>query len=205
MNIDLAILIARSVHIVVIAGIGTFAIYLGYRLLRDMPSRATGETKLSLPGGISIYMSRVGPGIFLALFGTTLIGFAVSHPAEHQVSRLQAADGSMKTEEITRGFADAPAEQWSAAAGGTTDRRNASPAVRVKWLAEMARELPSSNDKIDKEESLYDARVCLMQSAWQPEWGNSAEFSRWVTEEAGRDPAPASIAGAAMVFEGRTK
>ena len=45
--------------------IGALAIYLGYKLFMNLPDRREerqGGLKLLLPGDISIYLSRVGPG-----------------------------------------------------------------------------------------------------------------------------------------------
>lgn len=56
--------------------IGALAIYLGYKLFMNLPERREekkGEMKLMLPGDISVYVSRVGPGVFFALFGTAVV------------------------------------------------------------------------------------------------------------------------------------
>ena len=55
---------------VVIAGI---SIYLGYRLFLKLPDKTDSEGKFILPGNISIYISRVGPGVFFALFGAAIL------------------------------------------------------------------------------------------------------------------------------------
>ena len=67
----------RAVERLIAVLIGGGSIYLGYRLFMALPElSADGEGKFELPGGVSIYVSRVGPGIFFALFGTALVGLA---------------------------------------------------------------------------------------------------------------------------------
>ena len=63
----------RAIERLVIVLAGAGAIYLGYRLFLAMPNRDRSSGKLELPGGVSIFLSRVGPGVFFSLFGATVI------------------------------------------------------------------------------------------------------------------------------------
>ena len=58
------------------------SVYLGYRLFLELPRRREGEAKLDLPGGVSILLSRIGPGIFFALFGVGMITYSIMKPVE---------------------------------------------------------------------------------------------------------------------------
>ena len=92
----LAIIWSRTAErlLVIVAGIA--AIWIGYRLFALMPSRRDGESKIELPGGVSILLSRVGPGTLFALFGAGLIAYSAASPVKYERSdSLQsAADGS---------------------------------------------------------------------------------------------------------------
>ncbi|NIR29604.1 MAG: hypothetical protein GWN84_09905 [Gammaproteobacteria bacterium] len=67
----------RAVERLIAVLIGGGSIYLGFRLFMALPKLSTeGEGKFELPGGVSIYVSRVGPGVFFALFGTALVGLS---------------------------------------------------------------------------------------------------------------------------------
>ena len=58
--------------------IGAFAIYLGYKLFA---TATTGEGAANAAlGTFQIYISHVGPGVFFALFGAGLVGYAVTRP-----------------------------------------------------------------------------------------------------------------------------
>src|SRR4051812_39391121 len=53
--------------------IGGMSVYLGYSLFTKLPDKTDSSSKLILPGGISIWLSRVGPGLFFALFGAAIV------------------------------------------------------------------------------------------------------------------------------------
>lgn len=58
---------------IIIVIIGGLCIYLGYQLFLNLPVQQEGEGRIKLPGDISIYVSRVGPGVFFALFGSIIL------------------------------------------------------------------------------------------------------------------------------------
>src|ERR1700719_1192457 len=53
--------------------IGGMCVYLGYSLFKKIPNKTNSSGKLILPGGVSIWLSRVGPGTFFALFGAAIV------------------------------------------------------------------------------------------------------------------------------------
>ena len=72
-------IIFRAVERIVAVVIGGLSVYLGYRLFLHIPEQKEGEGKIDLPGGISIFVTRVGPGVFFALFGAVIVAFSVYH------------------------------------------------------------------------------------------------------------------------------
>ena len=73
-------LVLRSVERLLVVLAGVLAIYLGYRLFLKMPELSEGEGNIKLPGGVSVFISRVGPGVFFALFGAAVVGFSIHSP-----------------------------------------------------------------------------------------------------------------------------
>jgi hypothetical protein len=57
--------ILRALERLLDAAIGGLSIYLGYRLFLRLPDKTDSQGKIILPGKISIFLSRVGPGVFL--------------------------------------------------------------------------------------------------------------------------------------------
>src|SRR5262245_25097049 len=77
---------ARHLERLVIALSGALAIWLGYRLFLNMPLAERGSGKLQLPGGISIFISRVGPGVFFALFGAGVLAYGLHQAVQIAVT-----------------------------------------------------------------------------------------------------------------------
>ena len=197
--------LAHSADVLIVAAVGVFTVLLGYLLFRDMPRRAEGETKVALPGGISIYISRVGPGVFFALFGATLIGYVVvSRPLEATHKNEERKDSSIVKvdQENLKGM-----NKPHPAAGSEPRVREVQVERAVNTLAELANQLATadpSQARIDKEVDLREARICLMREYWKAEWGDREDFLRWVTAQPG-DPPPDSRAPAAAIYRGPAK
>src|SRR5262245_3878832 len=62
--------------------IGGMAVYLGFRLFREAPRQRNSAGKVGLPWDISIAVTRVGPGVFFALFGVSAVSLALVRPVE---------------------------------------------------------------------------------------------------------------------------
>jgi len=193
--LDAFYLTSLADHIVV-ALIGLAIAWMGYRLFRSMPPRREGEAKIGLPGGISIYFSRVGPGAFFVLFGTGLIGYtAAVRPFSYQ----QDAMGVKAS-----GFADQSAPSTPSPAPPPDAAMPSRPGV-VRALAALAAEndaAPLSQAQIERANALRVARAQVMLAGWDPAWGDRAVFRRWV-DNAMPDPPPAAAARAVAVFRGQ--
>lgn len=61
--------------------IGGLAIYLGYRLFQSVPEQRDSAGKLELPK-LTIVFTRVGPGVFFALFGVVAVGLSLLQPLQ---------------------------------------------------------------------------------------------------------------------------
>ena len=176
-----------------IAGIGLMIAVLGYRMFRDMPALQEGSARIGLPGGISIFWSRVGPGAFFVLFGTGLIAYT----APHLTFTYRQGDTSI----ASQGFGNQPAVSAPAAKPGIF------PGPRpdlVRLLADLATETdkqPLSQQRIDRDRALSEARRAIMLAAWDPRWGNPEDFQQWLNS-GGSDP-PGSAAKAVAVFNGQ--
>ena len=69
----------RALERIIVVIIGGLSVYLGYRLFLHVPSQKDGQGKISFPGGISIIINRVGPGVFFALFGAGVVALSLYH------------------------------------------------------------------------------------------------------------------------------
>lgn len=192
-----AFFLARLTEHLVVAIIGVFIAWMGYRLFREMPVRREGEAKVWLPGGISIYFSRIAPGTFFALFGAALIGCTATRPVSYQQGRDLVALSGFGDQSLPVAPGTAHALYPSAGAGLPR------PGL-VRTLAELAAEneaAPVSPKQIARAEALRTARVEIMLAGWDPSWGSQEDFRQWA-DSIGDTP-PASASRAADVFSGR--
>lgn len=200
MEMDLNTLFAlRAGERLVSVVIGGLAIYLGYQMFLRMPTRKQdSEGRLELPGGISIFVSRVGPGVFFALFGAAILGFSFAYP-------LQLATGTEQEKEA-RGF------QASYLGGGP--RRPVTTEERVQALRDLQRlivlqnQLEQGETQIDASQgnalliSLQRIKRQMLQSVWdEQQWGDYQVFRDWLDHG---DPAhpPAQATTVAALYQG---
>ena len=201
---------ARHLERLVIALSGALAIWLGYRLFLSMPLAEKGTGKLQLPGGISIFISRVGPGVFFALFGAGVLAYGL-HQAGVEVLR---GDGGRRATVGSPG-GDAAGLRYSGAQSApvapedrAADRNNVVLlAGTLARMADAVKKQPppgaTSEQRLDFELALADARVRLLASVWDPQsWGSFAEFGRWI-RNGEPEPPPAAIAAGVRVYRGR--
>jgi hypothetical protein len=183
----------------VVAVIGLFIAYMGYRLFREMPVQREGQAKIGLPGGISIFFSRVGPGAFFVLFGTGLIGYTTTRPMTYeQRPELVRFSG--------HGFSDQslPGERVTSRAPRDPVGTGMPRPGLVRALAELDTEnesTPLSAKHIERAAALRAARIQIMLADWDPNWGSQQDFLRW-TESVGGAP-PANAQRAVAVFSGQ--
>lgn len=82
METTTAILLTSLQRILAIA-IGAFLCYLGYRLFLNVQTKEDSNGKITMPGGLVIHLTRVGPGVFFSLFGTIIIIIFFQKPMEY--------------------------------------------------------------------------------------------------------------------------
>jgi hypothetical protein len=188
-------------HIITIA-VGLMAVYLGYRLFLELPRRREGESKLDLPGGVSIMLSRIGPGIFFALFGAGMIIYSVTKPIEitdiaEQVATAEGGTTSKRSRTLS-GLGQQDGTNALPAAVATIDR--SSLMIRLNKMEAEAVESKNGSDLLDTTIAIREAKLALMREAWDPQWGDYDRFHRWVTEQFEQDPPPEGLEDVASYF-----
>lgn len=182
---------------IVVAG-GCLAIYCGYRLFLAMPSAERGSGKLEMPGGVSIHISRVGPGVFFSLFGAIILAFSYHYGVSADNTGFFG----------TPAAANAPQRATFSGMTGTPsvephESDLAAVAVDVERINRAASRLDPALDastRSDIRRSLRAAKVALMRASWSDaEWGDRATFTEWLA--AGEPlPPPDAIVGAVKVY-----
>ena len=190
----------RAVERLIALLIGACAIYLGYRLFSSMRElKSDGEGKVELPGGVSIYVSRVGPGVFFALFGTAIVAFSVLSPAEIRTASSRNAD--------------VPASETSASYLGDSGDAPMFDAERGRTLrdldslAQLEDALKNAGGGGEMELSEASAnrlrialphiRQMLLIAVWDVEnWGSLDDFKDWTQNGDPASPPPTLSAAA---------
>ena len=120
---------------------GALCVVLGYRLFINLPEKTDSSGKVVLPGGVSIWLSRVGPGIFFALFGAAIVAYSFASTV-----RVTNEQNVPRASSDTPGEALAMRRQEIAA----MSPRAAQAAAGEKALIELRGALADLNATIDK-------------------------------------------------------
>lgn len=177
--------ILRSVERILGVLIAGLSIYLGFRLFLALPKKTDSTGKLVLPGGLNVYLSRVGPGAFFALFGCVLV----------IMSFKQAIT-------VERGGAR-PSHKDSASNAGSGDysrfhgiggASNLSTEEQSQRLAETRRALMTINrlgypvltnlqpdERLVLRDALERGQLALVASIWKTNWGSFDAFENWAS------------------------
>ncbi len=192
-------------HIIAIL-VGLTSVYLGYRLFLELPRRREGETKLDLPGGISILLSRIGPGVFFALFGVGMIIYSITKPIEitdiaEQVATAEGATTIKRSRSLT-GLSQQNGSPVTDMAFAAIDR--ATIIARLNRISATAAQTQSGPALTDTNIALREAKLALMREVWRVEWGDYTVFHLWVTEQFEQDPPPEGFEDVAAYYRQET-
>ena len=190
---------------------GALCVVLGYRLFINLPEKTDSSGKVVLPGGVSIWLSRVGPGIFFALFGAAIVAYSFASTVrvtnEQSMMPSQASPDAPATAVALR-------RQEIAAMSA----RAAKADTKEQMLIELRGSMTDLNAAIDRlgrnvapperdrlVSGLQNAKVLLLRSAWMPAWGDPARFQSWINSGA-LLPAPAGMdEPAGLYLAGQTR
>lgn len=192
-------LLLRFIERITAVLIGGLAVYLGYRLFLSTPEQRNSAGKFALPWDISIAMTRVGPGVFFALFGVAAVCLALIRPVEVDAPELGHADDQgrpLSFRYMGGSMLDDP-----------TARADARALLRrdMALLNTIPRLLPAGlpeHERDDIERGIAGIKLALMTPVWgtlQEGFGDVSEFTRWMRERE-PDPPPAGMEGALALY-----
>lgn len=204
MDIDTVILL-RYIERLFAVLIGGISIYLGYRLFLRVPDRREGESQIKL-WDLSIVMSRIGPGIFFALFGAAVVGLSLYKGVIVENSRLRKPDATNAVEASRQ-----HTEHFSGMGtlnAAEVDRRADARALLKRDIAILNTFIPMLRADLPQQDrtqvvlAIPRIKFALMQPVWpldQHGWSDPARFEAWL-EDAEPMPPPADIAAAVEYF-----
>jgi hypothetical protein len=189
----------RVIERVLAVVIGGLSIYLGYRLFIKLPKQKDSSGKVMLPGDISIFFSRVGPGVFFSLFGAAVVVVSLQHGLE-----LDLANKASVTGDSTEKTANLKVRYMGGGAGEPDPaKRDALRAEARRTIAELnklptmlAASVPASR-RTDVAQAVRDSKLALVGMVWGADWGDFSKFRNWVNDGE-TDPVPSGIAPEAV-------
>lgn len=172
----------RFLERILAVAVGGMAIYLGYRLFLKVPEGQNGEGKFILPWDTSIALSRVGPGVFFALFGASVVGVSFLKPIEYHPNQGFIGASSLLVFSDREARADGRAALQKEIAILNNFARKLRPDLLVQDRAEVQLAIPR-------------IKFALMRPVWgelSEGWGDQAEFEEWL-RQGEPDPPPESL------------
>jgi hypothetical protein len=161
--------------------IGGMLVYFGYRLFLSLPAkggRDGGSGEFSLGRGSKVKLSKVGPGVFFAIFGAGLIAYSFAKPMKVNIpSAGRSAPNSPSTPNAPS--ASKPGTTTVAAAGFSyIGAVSASGTVedRARMRTETQEDIIVLNHALDR------AKVALMEPLWAEDWGELKDFRDWLAK-----------------------
>jgi len=173
--------------------IGGMLIYFGYRLFLSLPGkrgRDGGSGEFSLGGANKVKLSKVGPGVFFAIFGAGLIAYSFAKPMK---VNIPGAAPSAQTSPAAQGAANAASGVVAAAgfsyAGAVSVPQTDEDRARMRAetqhdIIALNRALANTNasERPELERAVTKAKVSLMEPLWADDWGDIADFREWLAK-----------------------
>ncbi|XSG84860.1 MAG: hypothetical protein ACPW60_14165 [Methylohalobius sp. ZOD2] len=182
------IFLFRILERMIAVAIGGIAIYLGYRLFYAVDTTGDGRIEVKLPRDLTVMISRIGPGVFFALFGAGVVGVSLAFPVRYSEQKSKIGSDAYHQRE------------WSgigAAASGigtptnhvpsiSPDQELTSDRLRVQQHIAFLNQLPplldsklSTAQQRHVRETLLATKLHLMKSVWDRDWGSFEDFLLW--------------------------
>ncbi len=176
MDAEMLAIVFRGGERLGIVAVAALCVWLGYKLFQSLPAEHGASGTLTLPSA-KLVMSKVGPGVFFALFGGLVLWQAVK--TQMNADPVTASAGVAQGSKITLGASSGDPQQAL---------RHVQDDISVlNCLAGFA---PDELGPGEADRALHKARVALLASVWQPGWGD-AQFAAL---ERGEVPASGPIA-----------
>jgi hypothetical protein len=193
-------LLLRFLERLTVVLFGGMAIYLGFRLFLEVPEFKNSAGEVVLPWDFSIVMTRIGPGVFFALFGVAAVGLALIRPLEINSQGPRDIENESRFASVRYGASPAPDDPPTARADARAllGREFAG----LNTIPRLLREDLPEHERDDIEDNIRHVKLTLMKPVWgEPNegFGKFSEFESWV-QDAEPDPPPARMEGALALY-----
>jgi hypothetical protein len=170
MMFGIGVIVTRVLQILV----GTLLCVLGYRLFEKVQT-TDGAAELALSQHLKFNLSKVGPGVFFALFGAAILVQGLMNPLQYGRESSAAPAGP-----VTESTRIAGQRQLTAPEGSVQTSEDLRRHMRfMNTLEDSRRNDLSIEQRVTFENDLREAKLALMGAAWDRGWGDYARFAAW--------------------------
>ncbi len=161
----------RMIERLLVVIFGGMSIFLGYRLFCLLPFEKSSEGKFRLPGGTAVYLTKVGPGVFFALFGAVILSVSLHETIEYKAGAgpefVGIDGGSIRLNSSGRSAVPDSGELRSLIL-----KLNTVPDFLSPGLDSLQKK--SLHGVIDR------TKLRLMRCVWSANWGSYDGFERYI-------------------------
>lgn len=199
----------RMVERILATLLGGFFSWLGYRLFLDVTSKQNSSGEFKLPSGVGVHLTRVGPGVFFALFGAVIVCYSFysrvtidrsetrsGKPHFSMVADSERQPGghppSSAGEEKVRKTFTGLAGQDQAAQQELLFRRN-EYGEYIAFLNRLNTNLEArgeASELRDYKRMLPQIKLAVVENVWGKDWGSFTAFQDWVNKGAAQKQVP---------------
>jgi hypothetical protein len=170
--------------------IGGMLVYFGYRLFLSLPGkrgRDDGSGEFSLGRGSKVKLSKVGPGVFFAIFGAGLIAYSFAKPMKVNIPATPpSAPNATSTPKAAASTVAVTGFSYIGAVSApeTDEDRTRMRAETQEDIIVLNRVLDRANvsEQSQVERAVVKAKIALMEPLWAADWGELKDFRHWLAE-----------------------
>jgi hypothetical protein len=193
---SLTILLGASQRILGVL-IGGMLVYFGYRLFLSLPGkrgRDGGSGEFSVGRSSKVKLSKVGPGVFFAIFGAGLIAYSFAKPMKVNIPAVTQTAPAPSAGNTSSAANTPSAGTAVVAAGFSYIGAVSAPETdeeRARMRAETQEDIIALNRALDHanaserprvERAVVKAKVALMEPLWAEDWGDLKDFRDWLAK-----------------------
>ena len=177
---------------------GVLLSVLGYRLFERVPS-SPGQAEITLSQHFKLNLSRLGPGVFFALFGAAVLVQALLSPLRLE-RETGAANAETRERVVIAGARSADATSHAASVPTLSADVLTQHMRFLNGLAAQRQSGLPMEQQVAFELGQREAKLALMQAGWNADWKDAAAFTAWAR---GERPAAAPDAQAIALWNAR--
>jgi hypothetical protein len=146
---------------------------------------------VKLPGDVTVMHSRIGPGVFFALFGALIVGASLALPIQFSTLTTQATPIGVRQEvrNVSGVGERSGPTSTSLHQSDASETERLTIREQLRFLNQVPNLLDAtlSEDRRQRvQQGVRDAKLRLMKSVWRDGWGQYDQFAAWA--EGGTQP-----------------